>query len=80
MGGPPNWTPYSYWDFLPFVFIHYAEDTSSLDSTIRRIEYERDKKLVELAIKPSKVCTTCAAGSAGSVWPRFSASWWAAFC
>ena len=33
------------WEFLPFVFIHYAQDTASLDGKILELQEERDKKI-----------------------------------
>ncbi len=47
-GGTPR--QYSaYWEFLPFLFVHYAEDTSTLVNKIRAIEGDRDLKIAELA-------------------------------
>ena len=53
-GPPPKGpgSPYpqhnSYWEFLPFLFVHYAEDKSTLDGKIRDLESRRDRELAEL--------------------------------
>ena len=42
---PPQFSSY---DFLPIVYVQYAQDTSGLDAKIKGLESQRDQKLSEL--------------------------------